>query len=63
MNGLLTSSIIEKFGYATIKKNIVTFISAIDLLLFRLKSLEEPKVTSNYEIKYNCFVPVTSSKL
>lgn len=63
MNGLLSDSIINQFDYGVIKKNIIDFISAINLLSFKLKNIERPKITPSYEIKYNCFVPTTSSKI
>ena len=63
MNGILSESIINQFDYNQIKKNIVEFISGIDLLTFKLKNIERPKITPSYEIKYNCFIPVTSSKV
>lgn len=63
MNGILSDFIINQFDYNEIKKNITDFISAINLLTFRLKNIEKPKITANYEIKYNCFVPTTSSKI
>lgn len=63
MNSLLTESVINQFDYNEIKNNIITFISAINLLTFRLSSLERPKITANYEIRYSCYVPTVSSKL
>lgn len=63
MNGLLSDSIINQFDYGVIKKNIGDFISVINLLTLKLKTIERPKITPSYEIKYNCFVPTTSSKI
>lgn len=63
MNNVLTNDVIKQFDYAVIKKNIINFISSIDLLCFKLKKIEQPKITSSYEIKYSFTVPVSSSKL
>ena len=63
MNNLLSDRIIDQFDYNTIKKNICDFICSIDLLCFKLKNLDKPKITSNYEIKYSCFIPTVSSKI
>lgn len=63
MNNVLTDDVIKQFDYASIKKNIINFISSIDLLCFKLKKLEKPKITPNYEIKYSFGVPVANSKI
>ena len=63
MNSLLSESIINQFDYNNIKKKITDFISCINLLCLKLKNIEQPKITQNYEIRYNCFVPTTSSKV
>lgn len=63
MNSILSDMIINQFDYAKIKKNIIDFISGINLLCFKLKNIEKPKITQSYEIKYNSFAPSTSSKV
>lgn len=63
MNGLLSETIINQFDYNLTKKNIIDFISGINLLYLKLNNFEKPKITPNYEIKYNCFTPITSSKI
>ena len=63
MNDILSESIINQFDYNRIKRNIIDFIQVINLLSFKLKNIEKPKITANYEIKYNCFVPITSAKI
>ncbi len=63
MNDVLSENLINQFDYNCIKKNIIDFIQVINLLSFKLKNIEKPRITANYEIKYNCFVPTTSSKI
>lgn len=63
MNKTLTNDVINKFDYKQIKKYIITFISSIDLLLYKLKRVESPKITCNYEIKYSFTIPVRTSKI
>lgn len=62
-NSLLDNEIIKQFDYLSIRKKINLFISAIDILCFRLKNMEKPKITPSYEIKYSSCLPVNSSKI
>lgn len=62
-NPLLKNSYIELFNFAETKKNIDIFMDQIEEWKYMCINILPPKITQNYDIKYEKFISNVSDKV
>lgn len=62
-NDVLNDYVVKQFNYSKFREMVITFLSLIDVMKFMISDYNAITITPSYEMKCNCFVGNTTSKI